>query len=171
MNKIIKIFLEIFSWIFIGFFIILISLTIISNTNFIGGYRSFLVQSGSMEPSIMTGDIIIINKQKQYFKNDVITFQNEKNGIVTHRILNIEKNKFITKGDANRTSDPEEITQDIILGKVIITIPKLGYLVAFTKTLPGLILLIIIPVIILISDEFLKMFKTIKNKNSDQQKN
>lgn len=170
MKETIKIILEIFSWVFIAFFIGLIVLTTISNTNFVGGYRSFLVQSGSMEPSIMTGDIIIINKQKQYFKNNVITFQDNKNGVITHRIFDIEGNNLTTRGDANKTSDPEKITQKMILGKVIFTIPKLGYLVAFTKTLPGLILLIIVPVLILVSDELFKIFKTVKNKNSDQKK-
>jgi len=173
MPKLIKIILEIFSWIFIAFFAGLIILTTISNTNISKGVRSFLVQSGSMEPSIMTGDIVLINSQPQYSKNDVITFKDTQNRVITHRIVNIENDKISTKGDANRTSDPETINSKMILGKVIFVIPKIGFLVNFSKTLPGVILLIIIPCLILVSDEIFKLIRNIsgKNKSSAQPKN
>ncbi len=173
MPKLIKIILEIFSWIFIAFFAGLVILTTISNTNISGGVRSFLVQSGSMEPSIMTGDIVLINSQPQYSKNDVITFKDTQNRVITHRIVNIENDKISTKGDANRTSDPETINSKMILGKVIFVIPKIGFLVNFSKTLPGVILLIIVPCLILVSDEIFKLIRNIssKNKSSAQPKN
>ncbi len=166
MLKTTKIILEIFSWLFIIFFAGLIILTTVSNTNIAGGFKSFLVQSGSMEPSIMTGDIVITNRQKQYFNNDVVTFKDFQESIITHRIIDINQEKISTKGDANRTSDPEVINQNMILGKVVFVIPKLGYLVSFSKTLPGVILLIIIPCLILIGDEIFKFIKNLTKKNS-----
>jgi len=166
MPKILKIILEVFSWVFIIFFAGLVILTTASNTNITGGFKSFLVQSGSMEPSIMTGDVVIINQQKQYFNNDVITFKDSQNRIITHRIVDISQDKISTKGDANRSSDPETITQNMILGKVIVVLPKLGYLVNFSKTIPGVILLIIIPCFLLIGDEILKVVKNLTHKNS-----
>lgn len=166
MLKTTKVILEIFSWLFIIFFAGLIILTTASNTNVAGGFKSFLVQSGSMEPSIMTGDIVITNRQKQYFNNDVITFKDSQESITTHRIININQEKISTKGDANRTSDPEIINQSMVLGKVVFVIPKLGYLVSFSKTVPGVILLIIIPCTILIGDEIIKSIKIINKKNS-----
>lgn len=166
MSKIIKIVIEILSWLFIIFFAGLIILTTISNTNIAGGYKLFLVQSGSMEPSIMTGDIVVINRQKNYFVNDTITFKDSQNRVVTHRIVNIDQEKISTKGDANRTDDPEIINQNMILGKVLLVLPKLGYVVAFAKSLPGLVVLIIIPCFILMGDEVIKVIKNIKKKQS-----
>lgn len=166
MLKTTKIILEIFSWLFIIFFAGLIILTTASNTNITGGFKTFLVQSGSMEPSIMTGDIVITNHQKQYFNNDVVTFKDFQESIITHRIIDINQEKISTKGDANRTSDPEIINQNMILGKVVFVIPKLGYLVSFSKTVPGVILFIVIPCLILIGDEVLKFIKIITKKNS-----
>ena len=132
-----------------------------SNTNIIGGYKSFLIQSGSMEPSIMTGDIIVIHQIDQYIKNDVITFQNEESRIITHRIVEITNKGrdkfFVTKGDANRSEDEGVVSPSNILGKVIYVIPKLGFLVAFSKSLPGLIMLIAIPALALIISEVLKI--------------
>lgn len=127
----------------------------------LGGYKSFLIQSGSMEPSIMTGDIIIIHQAGQYEKNDVITFQNEESRIITHRIIEInnksEGMSFVTKGDANRSEDEGVVSASHILGKVIYVIPKLGFLVAFSKSLPGLIILIAIPALALIIGEVIKI--------------
>src|SRR5688572_3055096 len=84
--------------------IVLIIITNISaNVSLFGSYRSFLVQSGSMEPSIMTGDIIVIKEQQEYMKSDSITFKTEDGRVVTHRIVEvIEENgekTFVTKGD------------------------------------------------------------------------
>lgn len=132
-----------------------------ANFDIFGGYRSFLVQSGSMEPSIMTGDIIIIHSQSIYGINDVVTFHDAENRIVSHRIIESStKNNnehFTTKGDANRSQDFDEITQIQIIGKVIFVVPKLGYLVAFSKSPLGLLTLAIIPAIMFAADELLKM--------------
>lgn len=113
-------------------------------------YRFFLVQSGSMEPSIMVGDLILVKKQSSYSQNEVITFQNQNQRITTHRINEIKNGSIITKGDANRVEDNDLINQEQILGKVVLVLPKLGFLVAFAKTLPGLIILVLIPSLILI---------------------
>lgn len=127
----------------------------------LGGYKSYLIQSGSMEPSIMTGDIIIIHQTGQYNKNDVITFKNEEGRIITHRIIEINNKGedifFVTKGDANRSEDEGVVFPTNILGKVIYVIPKLGFLVAFSKSLPGLIILIAIPALALIIGEVIKI--------------
>lgn len=132
-----------------------------SNFNVFSGYKSFLVQSGSMEPAIMTGDIIIIHPQDSYVKNDTITFSGSEGRTVTHRIAEEEKKNgeqhFLTKGDANRSQDEDSITQDKIIGKVALVIPKLGYLVAFSKSLTGLIILALVPTALFLLDELVKI--------------
>jgi len=130
------------------------------------GVRSFLVQSGSMEPSIMTGDVVIITKSKMYFDREFVTFRDGDGRIVTHRILETKKTdsgiKYVTQGDANRSKDREEIHIDQILGKVALIIPKVGYVIAFAKSPPGLILIIGLPALIISIDEIKKIYYAIK---------
>jgi len=159
--KILKFFFEIVTWLILATIALMGLYIVTSNVNVFSGYRSFLVQSGSMEPAIMTGDIIMIHNQNNYIKNDVITFHGSDGRIVTHRIVEISQKNgnsyFLTKGDANRSEDEDSITQDQIIGKVSLVIPKLGYLVAFSKSLPGLIILAIFPAVLFILDELLKV--------------
>lgn len=159
--KILKFIFEIATWVALATIALMAFYIITSNFNVFSGYRSFLVQSGSMEPAIMTGDIILIHSQGNYVKNDVVTFHGTDGRIVTHRIIEIlqkdRKSFFSTKGDANRSEDEDSITQDKIIGKVSLVVPKLGYLVAFSKSLPGLIILAIIPAALFILDELLKV--------------
>jgi signal peptidase I len=136
-----------------------------NNFSFVSKYQSFVVQSGSMEPAIITGDIIIVQPQDKYFINDVVTF-NSNSRVVTHRIMSIDDQDediyYSTKGDANRTGDDDLIEHDQIIGKVILTLPRLGFFVAFSKTTPGLIIMILIPVIILILDKLLNILNAHK---------
>ncbi len=139
-----------------------------SNFNILGGYHPFLVQSGSMEPAIMTGDIIVVKNKGSYLINDAITFKNNSGRIVTHRIVAVElepERKYSTKGDANRSGDEDVIADRQVIGKVALVIPKLGYLVAFAKSRSGLFYLLIMPAVIFILDELLKMKKHAKARN------
>lgn len=152
------------------FFLTLILLLItvfflLSQFNFPGNYKIFLVQSGSMSPAIKTGDLVVVKPISKYKKGDVITFLSSNKFNVTHRIINIENKQITTKGDANKTNDQEIVNLTQILGKVKYRIPFLGYLIIFVKTIPGLITLIIIPSTIIIYQEFLQIKKNLK-KNS-----
>ena len=159
--KILKFIFEIATWLVLAVIVLMGLYIVTSNFNVFSGYKSFLVQSGSMEPAVMTGDIIIIHSQDNYVKNDVITFHGSDGRIVTHRIIEIlqkdGKSFFSTKGDANRSEDEDSITQDKIIGKISLVIPKLGYLVAFSKSLPGLIILAIFPAALFIISELFKV--------------
>lgn len=156
----IKFILALLKWALLAFISLLALYILSSNFNIFGHYRPFLVQSGSMEPAIMTGDVIVIKSQDSYVINEVVTFHNNSGRVVTHRIVAVEKgaiNHYATKGDANRSGDEDSISDEQIIGKVILVIPKLGYLVAFTKSKWGLIMLLLIPATIFIIDELLKI--------------
>lgn len=162
--------LNIISTVFFGGVLLVVFLTIMTNNQFFGKNQSFVVKSGSMEPTIMTGDIILISSQEFYNKHDVVTFKDAGGRIVTHRIIDEDVSKdnttFITKGDANRSIDNDTITQENILGKVNLVIPKIGFLVGFTQTLPGLLTMIIIPVVLLFLDQLVKM--SLKQKQTSR---
>ncbi|MCL4374909.1 signal peptidase I [Patescibacteria group bacterium] len=156
-----KLLFELATWIVIAIFALLAVFTIMSNTSAFAGYQSYLVQSGSMEPAIMTGDIIVVHAQPEYHKNDTITFRGSDGRIVTHRIAAINEKDgrryFTTKGDANRSEDNDNVISDQVIGTVALVIPRLGYLVAFSRTIPGLFLLILIPTVTIILDELLRL--------------
>lgn len=135
------------------------------NFNILGSYKSYAVRSGSMEPTIMTGDIIVVKKQPHYFLGDVVTFRDRRQNVVTHRLIATGEDStelFSTKGDANRAFDQEKIKEEQIIGRVVFTVPRLGYLMSFTKTPAGLIILVLIPAAIYILDELIKIIKNAK---------
>ena len=81
------------------------------------GFRIYQVGSGSMEPFLKVNDKIIIKESDNYELNDVVTYQ-KGNEYITHRIISINNNEIITKGDANNTQD-DPITKDKIVGKLL----------------------------------------------------
>ncbi len=97
------------------------------------GIKTYVIVSGSMEPNINIGDIVIaknIEDKEDIKVGDVISFRKGQ-GIITHRITNIQYDenqtiKITTKGDNNNTEDSEEVSYDDIEGRVIKVIPKLG---------------------------------------------
>lgn len=122
-------------------------------------YHSRTVLTGSMEPKIPKGSVVINQwtDQKNLKVDDIITYQHpsdKKINYITHRIVKIDKTgllwRFETKGDANPASDFGLVTQAGTEGKAILIIPLIGYLIEFFKTPVGFILLIALPLLIFI---------------------
>ncbi len=88
------------------------------------GYSFFEVATGSMAGSIETGDAVIVKIHSDYKVGDIITYKVGKD-YVTHRIISIEKDKVITKGDSNNTND-KPIAKKDILGRVVKVLPRLS---------------------------------------------
>jgi signal peptidase len=125
------------------------------------GYESFVVYSGSMEPAIMTGDIAVVGPVKagELKVGDVITFRTAANPdvVVTHRLVSLETDAgghlmFSTKGDANDIVDQVQVEQGALLGRVVYSLPRLGYMVDFSKRTEGKALFIALPGILLAGD-------------------
>lgn len=100
----------------------------------INGYALLEVVSGSMEPTIYKGDMIIINtKEKDYKENDIITFRGKEGEFITHRIMSINNETMITKGDNNNTEDdPANISN--IVGKYVTKINGAGKIISSFKS-------------------------------------
>ena len=81
---------------------------------------------------------------------------------MTHRVFNITDEGFITKGDANEDPDQWKVKKENVIGKLILTIPYIGYLGYFVRTPIGFILLIVIPVTIIIIIEIRNIIKEVK---------
>lgn len=121
------------------------------------GYVPLVVNSESMEPEIMTGDLIVTkeyNPNKRELKEkDIISFyaeiQNQR-VVITHRIEHIININgmvaYVTKGDNNKISDENQVAPgDVIAVYDGFRIPYLGTLINFIKTKVGFICCVILP--------------------------
>ena len=102
----------------------------------VGGYSALIVLSGSMEPTIMTGEVIVIHAEPEYKLKDILTYR-DGSILVTHRIVNVTNDTYTTRGDANNTDDPP-IKKSQAVGKTIFHIPYLGKAILFVQSPVGL---------------------------------
>lgn len=128
-SKIIEVILNIL--IFIAVIILIVASMYMVQTKIWGhdyadifGYTVFQISTGSMSPTIEAEDIIVVKLTKDFENNDIVVFKEEKN-LITHRIVKIESDSVVTKGDANNSED-KQIKRDMIIGKVIKIIPNIS---------------------------------------------
>ena len=133
-------------------------------------HQIYIVQSNSMSPTFKTGSLLIIKKVDvtAIRENDIITFRrNRDNVATTHRvmrILNDEGLQFVTRGDANNVDDPLPVSAEDVSGIVVASLPYIGYFIGFIRTKQGLLICIIIPALILMIFQVLKLLKEEKKK-------
>lgn len=135
--------------------------------------KPFIVLSGSMRPNIKEGSIVFVNRNIKNFQvNDIITYINPNNPqeFITHRIISISNKDnrlvFETQGDTNNQKDDWFVYKESIFGKVIFTIPSLGYIVNFAQTKTGTILVIVLPLSIITCSQILVILKEIKKNKT-----
>ena len=126
------------------------------------GYQLKTVLSGSMEPGIQTGSIIAVKlaEDKTNFKEgDVITFQEEEDILITHRITEVVKSGdsvlYRTKGDNNNAEDMNPVLSDNVVAEYTgFTVPYVGYFINFSQSKNGAFLLLIPGFLLLIYSAF-----------------
>ena len=96
------------------------------------GYGAAVVLSGSMEPEFSKGDLIFVKETADYSEKDIVVFQ-DGSTLVVHRIIEVDDETIITKGDANNAAD-EPISKELIKGEVVGCIPYVGEVVNLIKT-------------------------------------
>ena len=130
----------------------------------VGADHGYVVLTGSMAPAIAAGDAIIVDDRPaaRISEGDVITFvpsgfTSQSDVRVTHRVVAVHERAdgvyFETKGDANEDPDPGLVPADRVIGVVIFSIPKFGYLVSFVGTPIGKLSIIVVPAVILAVSE------------------
>lgn len=123
------------------------------------GYEVKVVKSGSMEPAVNVGGIVIVAPHATYGVGDIITFGSDtKNRIpVTHRIVEVVPTgmttAYRTKGDANEEADGQLVRAREVIGKVVFDLPYVGYAIDFARTPLGFLLLVGIPALVIVIDE------------------
>lgn len=124
------------------------------------GMKPYIVLSGSMEPTIHTGGIVVIDtRQKDNVQpQDIVAFAESNGTVVTHRIIGGSKEEgFITKGDANDVEDLNGLPAENIIGKYCFSIPYIGYIwsslmgntAVAGKAIPTLLVRLVLPLICL----------------------
>lgn len=133
-----------------------------------------IVESGSMEPAIKTGSLVVITPASSYGVGDVITFESTTALIpTTHRIVSISDENgtkmFTTKGDANEEADTNLVAEGSVIGRVFVAMPYAGFILDFARQPIGFSLLIVLPALLIIFGEIEKIWSEIrKRKKSDE---
>lgn len=116
------------------------------------GYKNFIIVSGSMEPTIMTGDAICVKEvpPNEIKVNDIISFKDDE-VITTHRVISIvEENgikKYTTKGDNNNVEDKEKTIYENIEGKYQFKVNRFGTMLQILQNKITLVVLVLIIVL------------------------
>ena len=132
-----------------------------------GNTKPLIVLTDSMEPTIKSGDLIIIKTIEfdDVEEGDIITFfesAKSRTTTVTHRVINIiydengNKLEFITQGDANNIEDSDHVTKDQFIGIYKNRIPLLGDIAIFLKSPLGLIVAIFVPLGLLVGYDVIR---------------
>lgn len=175
--KVLKTLGQVVLFVILIFFILLNILSM--NNKSLFGFRIYRIISGSMQPALQIGDVIIIKKANNYAEKDIITYDNGLTTI-THRIKSINGDEIITEGDANDAPD-KPITKDRILGKYFFRISTFSvFSIMLTGKTIYLIMVLVLFAILLfaISDRVTKNLeyrrnnfkKVIKEKENKEQK-
>lgn len=173
--KIIKKLYLIIYWIFITAILLITVLLVISIFPITGNIKFLTVLSGSMEPSIKTGSIVIVKPASDYKAGEVITFgpNTKTKPPTTHRITTVNEENgqvsYITKGDANNAPDIQPVMKKNVIGKVFLNVPYVGYLINAARKPYGFMLIIILPAILIIYDEIQKIWQEIKKRKEKKE--
>lgn len=130
------------------------------------GWKPFTVLSGSMEPAIGTGDIVVDERIKplDVRLGDVVTFRDpdDPKRLITHRVLDARVTgsnlTVVTKGDANNKTESWSVALDGEIGRVKYRLPELGYALSWTRKV-GPIFLIAIPALLLAIFELVRIWR------------
>lgn len=135
-----------------------------------GNVEIKIVKSGSMEPAIPIGSLVVAKPVDVYRIGDVITFGADTATQIptTHRIVGVRDAQgstfYATKGDANEEADSKEVREGEIIGKVVLSLPYVGFILDFAKQPIGFLLLIALPAAIIILDELIAIAREIRKK-------
>lgn len=139
----------------------------------VGADGSYVVLSGSMEPTISPGDVVIVESTDPatISEGDVITYVREGDETpTTHRVIEVTEEggtlAFRTQGDFNENPDANPVVAPQVQGTVEYVIPYIGYIIQFVNTPVGFVVAVAVPFLLLAISEVLSFFGiTLRNRN------
>lgn len=176
-----NVFLSVFTALMVGFIAYIMVCSAKGKPVNVFGRSLLTVVTGSMEPSLHTGDYIYVKKvpPDELEVGDVITFRSEEGDVsgklVTHRIIEITpEGDFVTKGDANTIADSKRIRQDQIIGKYTGKAKFFKWINSFADRRKLLLILVIIPMTLIALYEvrtISKLGETVREKQEADSEN
>ena len=134
---------------------------------FVVGQRPYTVLSGSMEPAIGTGDIVVVEpiSPPEADVGDVVTFSDPRSSgrLITHRVRSsrrrARKVDFVTKGDANNRVERWQVAAGGVISRVRYRVPEAGRLALLTRSRSGLALFLLVPLLLLAIHEIARIWR------------
>ena len=117
------------------------------------GVTPFTVLTGSMRPSLPPGDVVLSEAVAPLSvrPGDVVTFHDPSRGgeLVTHRVKSMRRDgpvvRFVTQGDANDVPERWTVAADGQIGRAVLHVPKVGYVLHWAGSREGKLGLIALP--------------------------
>lgn len=129
---------------------------------------SYVIVSGSMEPTIKMGSVSVVQKVDVVDINvgDIIAFKSPENAETTivHRLVDKKGEEFVTRGDNNNSADNWVLTADKIQGRVMFSIPYVGFASLYVRTIKGFVILIGVPALLLVIMQIKKIMEGIEEE-------
>ena len=135
------------------------------------GVRIFSIQTESMYPTLIPGDLIFdtgVKDPGELRKDDIITYWTVINGervLNTHRIYEIYDGGgyliFSTKGDNNTSADPLTVHESEVVGKYSFRVPGVGKVFDYLQTSTGFLIVIVIPVFLFFLFHLVQFFRVL----------
>ena len=142
-------------------------------------YGAYVIVSGSMEPIIKIRDAVVTRRVDSISDikiGDVVTYRAMDEAyygiLITHRVVDIQttngKTIFVTKGDNNETVDRSPIEFGQIMGKVVMRVPKIGYVKYFLVSSYGWVIAIVIPSFAIVGVDIFKLVRNVENAHKEK---
>jgi len=135
------------------------------------GYKPLSVLTNSMEPKIHAGDMIFIKAKQasEVKKGDIITFQLSEKKLITHRVVTVTNEGYLTKGDNNNVQDDWVVNPADIIGEVTLIVPNAGYIAKFLSSKAGFALFILLPLLLFFLIEvYQRVYRYIEKQESKE---
>ena len=159
-----------------GFAVIILLMTAAVLTFFAPhfGWRVDTVFSGSMEPQLKVGGVVVTRpvEAEDIKVGDTITFYSPlSEQLTSHRVIAVEEGSsvhFRTNGDANEDADPFIVPAQNVVGKVCFHLPYFGYVTQFVKTPLGFLLTLCLPGLIIIVMEMRNIWRVVTQEEIER---
>jgi signal peptidase len=134
------------------------------------GGRPYTVLSGSMEPAIAPGDVVISMRidPADARPGDVVTFRDPQDPgrLITHRVRSSRAEgrhiRFVTKGDANNATEQWRVAAAGHVSRVSYRVPAIGRLALTAQSRGGIIALVVVPLLLLGVHEVARIWRPVK---------
>ena len=135
------------------------------------GIRIFSIQTESMYPTLLPGDLIFDTAVKdpgELRNGDIITYWTVINGervLNTHRIEQIYDGGgyliFSTKGDNNTAADPLTVHESEVVGQYSFRVGGLGKVFDYLQTSTGFLIVVVVPVFLFFLFHLVQFFRVL----------